>query len=233
MAHDFLGNELSIGDDVVFLNYNGTSASLERGKITRVSEHTAEISGKRRAEYKIVKVNPVKPTMGNTWIPCSEQNKIRDLKYDAQEREKAVVQLRKKWQDAEMFICTMCGHFDHSTDGNIVYGNKECCEIVGYPYCKKFTPWISASVRLPKELEPVNVVWVNHNPAPYYRYMKDVPQKATAVYYRGAWYWWSCVCEDLLVECGANETDQVDDDVEITHWQPLPELPKEGGAENG
>lgn len=41
MAHDFLGNELSVGDDVVFLNYNGTSASLERGKITRVSEHTA------------------------------------------------------------------------------------------------------------------------------------------------------------------------------------------------
>lgn len=73
MAHDFLGNELGVGDDVVFLNYNGTSASLERGKITRVSEHTAEISGKRRAEYKIVKVNPVKPTMGNTWIPCSER----------------------------------------------------------------------------------------------------------------------------------------------------------------
>lgn len=159
------------------------------------------------------------------------QNKIGDLKYDAQEREKAVVQLRKQWQAAEMFICTMCGHFDHSTDGNIVYGNKECCEIVGYPYCKKFTPWISASVRLPKELEPVNVVWVNHNPAPYYRYMKDVPQKATAVYYRGAWYWWSCVCEDLLVECGANETDQVDDDIEITHWMPLPELPKEENDE--
>lgn len=60
MAHDFLGNELSIGDDVVFLNYVGTSASLERGKITKVSEHTAEISGKkRRAEYKIVRVNPV------------------------------------------------------------------------------------------------------------------------------------------------------------------------------
>lgn len=67
MAHDFLGNELSIGDDVVFLNYNGTSASLECGKITKVSEHTAEISGKkRRAEYKIVKVNPVKSTMDNT-----------------------------------------------------------------------------------------------------------------------------------------------------------------------
>lgn len=68
------------------------------------------------------------------------KNKIGDLKYDAQEREKAVVQLRKKWQDAEMFICTMCGHFDHSIDGNIVYGNKDCGEIVGYPCCKKFTP---------------------------------------------------------------------------------------------
>ena len=93
------------------------------------------------------------------------------------------------------------------------------------------TRWISCSERPPEELEPVNVVWVNHNPMPYYRYMKDVPQKATAVYYRGAWYWWSCVCEDLLVECGANETDRVDDDVEITHWQPLPELPKEENDE--
>ena len=73
MAHDFLGNELSIGDDVVFLTYNGTSADLKRGKITKVSEHTAEISGKRRAEYKIIKVNPMKPTMDNTWIPCSER----------------------------------------------------------------------------------------------------------------------------------------------------------------
>jgi len=77
------------------------------------------------------------------------QNKIGDLKYDAQEREKAVVQIRKQWQDAEMFICTMCGHFYHNIDGNIVYGNKDCGEIVGYPYCKKFTPWIPASVRLP------------------------------------------------------------------------------------
>lgn len=73
MAHDFLGNELSIGDYVVFLNYNGTSSNLESGIITRVSEHTAEISGKRRAEYKIIKVNPVKSTMDNTWIPVSER----------------------------------------------------------------------------------------------------------------------------------------------------------------
>lgn len=67
------------------------------------------------------------------------------------------------------------------------------------------------------------VVWVNHNPEPYCQEMKDVPQKATAVYYREKWYWWSCVCEDLLAEYGTNEPDQVDDDIEITHWMPLPE----------
>lgn len=155
------------------------------------------------------------------------KNKIGDLKYDAQEREKTIVQLRKKWQAAEMCICTMCGHFDYSIDGNIVYGNKDCGEIVGYPCCKKFTPWIPTSVRLPEELEPVNVVWVNHNPEPYYQEIKDVPQKATAVYYRKRWHWWSCVCEDLLAEYGRNEPDLIDSNIEITHWMPLPEPPEE------
>lgn len=92
------------------------------------------------------------------------------------------------------------------------------------------TRWIPCSERPPEELEPVNVVWVNHNPEPYYQEMKDVPQKATAVYYRKKWYWWSCVCEDLLAECGRNEPDLVDSKIEITHWQPLPEPPEMDGG---
>lgn len=158
-------------------------------------------------------------------LPAADVEPERNGRWE--EREKVVVQLRKQWQAAEMFICTMCGHFDYDIDGDIVCGNRACCEIVGYPCCKKFTPWIPCSERPPKELEPVNVVWVNHRPEPYYGKIKDVPQKATAVYYRGKWYWWSCVCEDLLAEYGTNEADQVDDAIEITHWMPLPELPKE------
>lgn len=56
MAIDFLGQDLNVGDDVVFLNYKRTSADLERGTITKVFEHTAEIGNKRRAEYKIIKI---------------------------------------------------------------------------------------------------------------------------------------------------------------------------------
>lgn len=87
--------------------------------------------------------------------------------------------------------------------------------------------WIPCSERMPEELEPVNVVWVNHRPEPYYGKIKDVPQKATAVYYRKKWYWWSCVCEDLLAEYGRNEPDLVDSGIEITRWMPLPEFREE------
>ena len=82
----------------------------------------------------------------------SDENKrIEEFEAQLAEREKVVIQLRKQWQDAEMHICTMCGHFDHKTDGNIVYGNRTCGKICGYPFCaEKFTPWITVSERLPE-----------------------------------------------------------------------------------
>lgn len=142
------------------------------------------------------------------WIPCSEQNKIGDLKYDAQEREKAVVQLRKKWQAAEMFICTMCGHFDYSIDGNIVYGNKDCGEIVGYPCCKKFTPWIPFSERPPEE-RGCYLVAVKH----WYD-GKPVTREA---FWNGA-DWLSC-------------EKRIEITPRVTHWMPMPEPPKEENDE--
>lgn len=94
------------------------------------------------------------------------------------------------------------------------------------------TRWIPCSERMPDEIVPVNVVWVNHFPPPYYNEFKNVPQTGTALYYDGDWYWFSSICEDMLAEYGCNEQDWVGEYIEITHWMPLPELPEEGGNKN-
>jgi len=83
--------------------------------------------------------------------------------------------------------------------------------------------WIPVSERLPEELEPVNITWINHNPESYYADIKDKPFTATGVYFNGQWYWWSTLCTDILAEYSHNYDDVIDDDIEIIAWQPLPE----------
>lgn len=81
---------------------------------------------------------------------------------------------------------------------------------------------IPVSERLPKDLEPVNITWVNHNPESYYADIKNKPFTATGVYFNGQWYWWSTLCTDMLAEYGHNYDDIIDDDIEIIAWMPLP-----------
>lgn len=76
---------------------------------------------------------------------------------------------------------------------------------------------------MPEDLEEVYVTWVNHNPPWYYTEIKDKPFTAPAVYHRGKWYWYSSVCVDTLAEYGKNDFDEVDKDIEIMAWMPLPE----------
>lgn len=87
--------------------------------------------------------------------------------------------------------------------------------------------WIPVSERLPEELVPVNVTWINRNPEPYYAEIKDVPFACTAVYYNGKWYWWSSVCTDYLEEYGEYNVDLVDKYIDIVAWMPLLETYRE------
>lgn len=83
--------------------------------------------------------------------------------------------------------------------------------------------WIPCSERLPENMEPVNITWVNRDPVSYYMHIKDKPFTATGIYYKGKWYWWSSTCDDILCEYGQNEIDEVDGGIEIVAWMPLPE----------
>ena len=128
--------------------------------------------------------------------------------------------------DADALIDNLNGMIAVSPTGYI-HGDTVEDMISDAPTIEPEPHWIPCSERLPEDLEEVNVTWVNHSPEPYYDFVKDKPFTASAVYYRGKWYWYSSVCADILAEYGKNDTDKIDGAIEITAWMPLPEPYKE------
>lgn len=86
-------------------------------------------------------------------------------------------------------------------------------------------PWRRVEDGLPESNDAVNVVWVNRNPESYYADIKDKPFVSTAHYHKGKWYWFSSTCKDFLDEYGRCEVDEVDKDIDILYWMPLPSPP--------
>lgn len=84
--------------------------------------------------------------------------------------------------------------------------------------------WIDVNDRMPEESTntPVNIVWKNTNPEPYYENIKNKPFVGTAYYFNGKWWWFSCTCEDYLQEYGESDIDCMDDGIVVTHWMPIP-----------
>lgn len=91
--------------------------------------------------------------------------------------------------------------------------------------------WILCSEDYPKELEPVIITYVNHQPELYYKYVKDKPFVATGIYYKEEWYWYSSTCEDYLAEYGRCDVDKIDDAIEVMAWMPLPEPYRKGSED--
>ena len=114
---------------------------------------------------------------------------------------------------------------EEARGGNITRAIEEDCRPEWCPLSHA-PEWVSVEDRLPEELTPVNIVWVNRKPPSYYANIKDKPFTATGIFYRDRWYWYSVVCEDMLGEYGDYEPDRVDEKIEITHWMPLPEPPE-------
>lgn len=81
--------------------------------------------------------------------------------------------------------------------------------------------WIPVTERLPERDKAVLLTYVNHEPMSYYADIKGVPFTAVGVWH-GIWHWWSVVCEDYLLEYGRNEADEMDEDIEVIAWMPLP-----------
>ena len=100
------------------------------------------------------------------------------------------------------------------------YEGKKACYYKGH--VPEADRWISVKERLPDDLEPVNITWINHDPEPYYKEIKGKPFTASGVYFNGQWYWWSKLCTNILAEYSHNFDDVIDDGIEIIAWRPLP-----------
>ena len=148
----------------------------------------------------------------NVKIPA-EQERIMDIICDA-------------WEECRESDCPC----DHG-----LQGQHSIFACTALKYAKKiheagYTPskWIDVNDRLPEESTstPVNIVWKNTNPEPYYSDIKNKPFVGTAYYFNGKWWWFSCTCEDYLQEYGESDIDCMDDGIVVTHWMPIPALPE-------
>ena len=140
------------------------------------------------------------------------------MKNDCIKREDAhdMVRLLTRYVNKEI-------HDQHGVNEMVDYDDVQS----GLEKISAASAWISVKDRLPEQITHVIVTAINRNPVSYYMHIKGMPFVASAVYFRGSWFWWDCVIEDILSEYGRSPLNLVDAGIEITHWMPLPDPAKE------
>ena len=160
-------------------------------------------------------------------MPMRDYKDLKNLKIPA-EQERIMDIICDAWEECRSCECPVdCKDEQDLPDTHSLFA---CTAL---KYSRKFieagyapAKWIDVKDRLPEKLEPVNIMWKNMDPAPYYADIKNKPFVGTAYYYNGKWWWFSNVCEDYLREYGESDIDFMDDGIVVTHWMPIPALPE-------
>ena len=155
-------------------------------------------------------------------MPMRDYEDLKNLKIPA-EQERIMDIICDAWEECRSTDCQSeckenqvlpCDHILFACTA-LKYSRK--IHEAGYAPAK----WIDVKDRLPEKLEPVNIVWKNMDPVPYYAYIKNKPFVGTAYYFNGKWWWFSSVCEDYLREYGESDIDFMGDGIVVTHWMPI------------
>ena len=152
----------------------------------------------------------------NVKIPA-EQERIMDIICDAWEECRAT-DCQSECKDNQVLPC------EHILFACTALKYSRKIHEAGYTPSK----WINVNDRLPEEstYTPLNIVWMNTNPAPWYKSIRNKPFVATAYYHRGTWWWFSNTCGDRLREYGESVFECMADGIVVTHWMALPAPPE-------
>lgn len=112
MAKDFIGQELHVGDEIVYLQHYKTSSYLNQGVIKSLSEKTATMENlRRKAHDKIIKINrkmfllKVKHMWDDEYVPAglftSEQTMEEGKKKYLEDRHAAADEYTFTWETYE------------------------------------------------------------------------------------------------------------------------------------
>lgn len=156
------------------------------------------------------------PQFYNEVVTCSKTFEIRK---DEDNAEVGDILLLREW-DGKEYTGRLCKRkISYILRSAEEYGLMSGYCIYGLQVADR---WISTYEDLPDDLVPVNIVWINRELAGRYPDIKDEPQTATGLLYKGKWYWYSIYTVNMLSDRGVYEEAQMHEATEVLAWRFIP-----------